>query len=144
LYVLNARLAEVMLQQTQLAVVLPFWRSWMAAFPTLAALAAADEHDVLMLWQGLGYYARARRLQQGARQLLAAGRDGDQATAVSAASVIKSRTSAMRPCSSHGRNVERISSAAAAESAATASQKLKANRQGGVPLRGVNSETRLP
>ncbi len=64
--------AEVMLQQTQLTVMLPFWRRWMAALPSLTALAAAENHDVLMLWQGLGYYARARRLQQGARQLLAA------------------------------------------------------------------------
>jgi A/G-specific adenine glycosylase len=62
--------AEVMLQQTQLQVVLPYWRRWMARFPTLDALAAAEEHDVLLLWQGLGYYSRARRLQQGARQLL--------------------------------------------------------------------------
>jgi A/G-specific adenine glycosylase len=63
--------AEVMLQQTQLQVVLPYWRGWMQAFPSLEALAAADEQQVLLLWQGLGYYARARRLQQGARQLLA-------------------------------------------------------------------------
>ncbi|WP_286161013.1 8-oxo-dGTP diphosphatase MutT [Aphanothece minutissima] len=63
--------AEVMLQQTQLAVVLPYWHRWMAAFPDLGALAAASEHDVLMLWQGLGYYARARRLHAGARQLVA-------------------------------------------------------------------------
>ncbi len=63
--------AEVMLQQTQLAVVLPFWHRWMAALPELGALAAASEHDVLMLWQGLGYYARARRLHAGARQLVA-------------------------------------------------------------------------
>lgn len=62
--------AEVMLQQTQLLVVLPYWQRWMAAFPSLAALAAAEEHDVLLLWQGLGYYSRARRLHQGARQLL--------------------------------------------------------------------------
>jgi A/G-specific adenine glycosylase len=61
--------AEVMLQQTQLAVVLPYWHRWMAAFPDLRTLAAASEHDVLMLWQGLGYYARARRLHTGARQL---------------------------------------------------------------------------
>ncbi len=65
--------AEVMLQQTQLQVVLPYWQRWMAAFPRLEALAAAEEHDVLLLWQGLGYYSRARRLQQGARQLLEAG-----------------------------------------------------------------------
>jgi A/G-specific adenine glycosylase len=62
--------AEVMLQQTQLQVVLPYWQRWMAAFPSLEALATAEEHDVLLLWQGLGYYSRARRLHQGARQLL--------------------------------------------------------------------------
>jgi A/G-specific adenine glycosylase len=62
--------AEVMLQQTQLPVALPYWRRWMERFPSLEALAAAEEHDVLLLWQGLGYYVRARRLQQGARQLL--------------------------------------------------------------------------
>ena len=62
--------AEVMLQQTQLQVVLPYWQRWMAALPTLEILAAAEEHDVLLLWQGLGYYSRARRLHQGARQLL--------------------------------------------------------------------------
>ncbi|WP_398331349.1 A/G-specific adenine glycosylase [Vulcanococcus sp.] len=61
--------AEVMLQQTQLQVVLPYWQRWMQAFPTLEALAAAEEHDVLLLWQGLGYYSRARRLLAGARQL---------------------------------------------------------------------------
>ncbi|MFZ9217492.1 MAG: A/G-specific adenine glycosylase [Vulcanococcus sp.] len=60
--------AEVMLQQTQLQVVLPYWQRWMEAFPTREALAAAEEHDVLLLWQGLGYYSRARRLHQGARQ----------------------------------------------------------------------------
>jgi A/G-specific adenine glycosylase len=63
--------AEVMLQQTQLQVVLPYWQRWMDAFPTLEALAAAEEHDVLLLWQGLGYYSRARRLLAGARQLQA-------------------------------------------------------------------------
>jgi len=62
--------AEIMLQQTQLQVVLPYWRRWMEAFPTAAALAAASEHEVLMRWQGLGYYSRARRLHHGARQLL--------------------------------------------------------------------------
>ena len=59
-----------MLQQTQLQVVLPYWERWMQAFPSLEALAEADEQRVLLLWQGLGYYARARRLQHGARQLL--------------------------------------------------------------------------
>jgi A/G-specific adenine glycosylase len=61
--------------------VLPYWQRWMAAFPTLATLAAADEHDVLLLWQGLGYYSRARRLQQGARQLWTGVRESDAADA---------------------------------------------------------------
>jgi len=61
--------AEVMLQQTQLQVVLPYWQRWMGAFPSRAALAAATEQEVLLLWQGLGYYSRARRLHQGARAL---------------------------------------------------------------------------
>jgi len=65
-------IAEVMLQQTQLAVVLPYWQRWQAAIPSLEALAAAADHDLFLLWQGLGYYSRARRLKQGALQLLAA------------------------------------------------------------------------
>jgi A/G-specific adenine glycosylase len=64
--------AEVMLQQTQLAVMLPYWRRWMAAFPDLGALAASDQHRALLLWQGLGYYARARRLHQAAGLLVEA------------------------------------------------------------------------
>ena len=63
-------IAEVMLQQTQLQVVLPYWQRWMEAFPTLEALAAADEQAVLLRWQGLGYYSRARRLHATARLLL--------------------------------------------------------------------------
>jgi len=73
--------AEVMLQQTQLQVALPYWQRWMERFPRLEALAAAEEHDVLLLWQGLGYYSRARRLQQGARQLLAAASECSEAPA---------------------------------------------------------------
>ena len=64
-------IAEVMLQQTQLQVVLPYWQRWMQAFPTLSALAEADEQSVLLRWQGLGYYSRARRLHATARLLLA-------------------------------------------------------------------------
>ena len=70
--------AEVMLQQTQLAVVLPYWQRWLAAIPSLEALAAAADHDLFLLWQGLGYYSRARRLRQGALQLLAAPPPGDR------------------------------------------------------------------
>ena len=74
-------IAEVMLQQTQLQVVLPYWQRWLAAVPNLEALAATDEHDLFLLWQGLGYYARARRLKQGALQLLAASQQGQPAAA---------------------------------------------------------------
>ena len=63
--------AEVMLQQTQLQVVLPYWQRWMKAFPRLELLAAASEQQVLLLWQGLGYYSRARRLHATSRLLLA-------------------------------------------------------------------------
>ena len=62
-------IAEVMLQQTQLQVVLPYWKRWMECFPTVESLSVASEQDVLRLWQGLGYYARARRLHQAAQLL---------------------------------------------------------------------------
>ena len=62
-------IAEVMLQQTQLAVVLPYWQRWMAAFPTVEALAAAPLDQVRLQWQGLGYYSRARRLHESAQVL---------------------------------------------------------------------------
>ena len=70
LNVLECWIAEVMLQQTQLQVVLPYWERWMEAIPTLELLAEAREQDVLLLWQGLGYYSRARRLLAGAKQLI--------------------------------------------------------------------------
>lgn len=59
--------SEVMLQQTQVKTVLGYYERWMQRFPTLTALAAADDADVLHAWQGLGYYSRARRLLSGAR-----------------------------------------------------------------------------
>jgi A/G-specific adenine glycosylase len=63
--------SEIMLQQTQVAAVIPFFERWMVRFPTVRALAEADEHDVLHAWQGLGYYSRARNLRRGAQQVLA-------------------------------------------------------------------------
>ncbi len=63
--------SEVMLQQTTVAAVVPYFERFLAAFPTLAALAAADEQDVLRLWAGLGYYRRARHLHRAARRLVA-------------------------------------------------------------------------
>ena len=63
---LRVWVAEVMLQQTRLPVVLPYWQRWMVVFPDLASLARASEQEVLLQWQGLGYYARARRLHRAA------------------------------------------------------------------------------
>ena len=51
-------IAEVMLQQTQLSVVLPYWQRWMATFPTVDALATSSLEEVRLQWQGLGYYSR--------------------------------------------------------------------------------------
>lgn len=59
--------AEVMLQQTRADAVIPYYRAWLERFPNLAALADAELDDVLRLWQGLGYYARARNLHRAAR-----------------------------------------------------------------------------
>jgi A/G-specific adenine glycosylase len=56
-----------MLQQTQVATVIPYFERFLQAFPTLAALAQADEQEVLRLWAGLGYYRRARDLHRAAR-----------------------------------------------------------------------------
>jgi A/G-specific adenine glycosylase len=63
--------SEVMLQQTTVAAVVPYFERFLAAFPTVSALAAADEQDVLRLWEGLGYYRRARHLHRAARHLIA-------------------------------------------------------------------------
>ncbi|MEJ2289795.1 MAG: A/G-specific adenine glycosylase, partial [Deinococcales bacterium] len=59
--------SEVMLQQTRVETVVPYFERWMRRFPTVRSLAAADEQEVLRLWQGLGYYRRARRLREAAR-----------------------------------------------------------------------------
>jgi A/G-specific adenine glycosylase len=56
-----------MLQQTQVKTVIPYWERWMQHFPTITSLAVADEQHVLKLWEGLGYYTRARNLQKAAR-----------------------------------------------------------------------------
>lgn len=62
-------LSEVMLQQTQVATVIPYFERFMARFPTVADLAAAPLDEVLHLWTGLGYYARARNLHKAAKQI---------------------------------------------------------------------------
>jgi A/G-specific adenine glycosylase len=62
--------SEIMLQQTQVATVIPYFERFMERFPSVEALAAAPEDEVLRLWSGLGYYSRARYLQHGAREVL--------------------------------------------------------------------------
>ena len=62
--------SEVMLQQTQVKTVIPYFLAFMAAFPTLNDLADADLDAVLKRWEGLGYYARARNLHKAARQVV--------------------------------------------------------------------------
>ena len=63
--------AEVMLQQTQVATVIPYYARFLRRFPDVRALAAAKLDDVLALWSGLGYYARARNLHRAAREIVA-------------------------------------------------------------------------
>ena len=63
-------LAEVMLQQTQVATVIPYYERWLQRFPTLQSLADAPLDDVLKLWEGLGYYSRARNLHHAAQVVM--------------------------------------------------------------------------
>jgi len=66
-------LSEIMLQQTQVAAVIPYYARFLARFPDVAALAAAPQEAVLECWAGLGYYARARNLHAAAQAMAAAG-----------------------------------------------------------------------
>ena len=63
--------SEIMLQQTQVATVIPYFERFMARFPDVVALAAAEQDEVLHLWTGLGYYARGRNLHKAARVVVA-------------------------------------------------------------------------
>ena len=63
--------SEIMLQQTQVAAVIGYWNRWMESLPTIHALATARIETVLKLWEGLGYYRRARNLHQAAANLVA-------------------------------------------------------------------------
>src|SRR4051794_37453196 len=63
--------SEFMLQQTQVKTVLPYFARWLAALPDFPALAAASEEKVLKLWEGLGYYSRARNLHRLAKAIVA-------------------------------------------------------------------------
>jgi A/G-specific adenine glycosylase len=64
-------ISEIMLQQTRVAAVIPYYEKFLAAFPDAAALAAAPEERVLAMWAGLGYYSRARNLRESAGKIAA-------------------------------------------------------------------------
>ena len=66
-------ISEIMLQQTTVAVVIPYYEKFLKEFPTVRDLAAADEDRVLSLWSGLGYYSRARNLHAAAKEIAAMG-----------------------------------------------------------------------
>lgn len=63
-------ISEVMLQQTQVTTVIPYFHRFLQRFPSVAALAEAPEDDVLALWEGLGYYSRARNLHKAAKKMM--------------------------------------------------------------------------
>jgi A/G-specific adenine glycosylase len=63
--------SEIMLQQTQVKTVIPFWERWLRSLPTLEALAQAKPEEIHKLWEGLGYYTRVRNMQKAAQQIVA-------------------------------------------------------------------------
>lgn len=62
--------SEIMLQQTQVKTVIPYYQRWLTQFPVVAVLAEAEQQSVLKAWQGLGYYARARNLHRAAQEVM--------------------------------------------------------------------------
>ncbi|HAY85305.1 MAG TPA: A/G-specific adenine glycosylase [Chloroflexi bacterium] len=63
-------ISEIMAQQTRLETMLPYFQRWMARFPSIAALAEASQQEVLNMWEGLGYYSRARNLHRAAKTIM--------------------------------------------------------------------------
>ena len=63
--------SEIMLQQTRVETVIPYYEKWLTLFPTVEALASASERDVLNAWEGLGYYSRARNFHRAAKIVVA-------------------------------------------------------------------------
>jgi len=109
--------SEIMLQQTRVAVVIERWKGFLERFPTVQALAKADEQDVLALWSGLGYYRRARMLHKAAQTIVAehAGKMPAKAEELKKLSGIGSYTAAAIASIAHGEpsavvdgNVERV------------------------------------
>jgi A/G-specific adenine glycosylase len=67
-------ISEIMLQQTQVKTVIPFWERWMKELPTIEAAAKASSAKIHKLWEGLGYYTRVRNLQKAAQQIVQSGK----------------------------------------------------------------------
>jgi len=65
--------SEIMLQQTQVKTVIPYWNRWMRELPTIEAVANASAGKIHKLWEGLGYYTRVRNLQNAAKQIVECG-----------------------------------------------------------------------
>ncbi|HUA67417.1 MAG TPA: A/G-specific adenine glycosylase, partial [Candidatus Saccharimonadales bacterium] len=63
-------ISEIMLQQTQVKTVIPYWKRWRRELPTIKTVAGASADKIHKLWEGLGYYTRARNLQKAARQVI--------------------------------------------------------------------------
>src|SRR3954466_3366311 len=63
-------ISEIMLQQTQVKTVIPYWERWMRELPTIESLARAKQEKTLKLWEGLGYYSRVRNAQRAAQQIV--------------------------------------------------------------------------
>ncbi len=110
-------LSEIMLQQTQVATVVPYYERFLARFPDVHALAAASEDEVLRLWSGLGYYARGRNLRAAARDIVArhGGRFPRTAEALAALPGVGRSTAAAIAAFAYGRreaildgNVKRV------------------------------------
>ncbi|GMH82798.1 hypothetical protein TL16_g09382, partial [Triparma laevis f. inornata] len=70
-------ISEIMLQQTRVAAVIPFYTKWIARFPTVSHLASASEEDVNAHWAGLGFYRRAKHLHNGSKYIIENCKDDD-------------------------------------------------------------------
>ena len=66
-------ISEIMLQQTQVVTVVPYFEKFIARFPTVESLAQSPEEEVLLHWAGLGYYSRARNIHKAAKMIVAQG-----------------------------------------------------------------------
>src|SRR5689334_21872416 len=88
-------LSEVMLQQTQVSAVIPYYERFLRTFPTVQALARAQEDEVLQLWSGLGYYARGRNLHAAARLIAKDGFPRDSVSIEKLPGVVRSTAAAI-------------------------------------------------